>query len=517
MSRDIWRTLDVNNLAVSGMSDDDLAVVKDLLSVWQDRLKTNQRRTMYSDGDKAFDALDMYLPERLKGAEFYLGWGGMAVRKAAVRSQFDGFRLPGSDDPFELGDVLDDNSFGLEFSQGVEAAYEHGPSFTTITPDSAMRSGVQIQGHTAANASALWDYRSRLIRAGLTISAYDKDARPSDFTVYLSGRAIRVEGTEGNYRVSDVNDELPDRPAMVPMTWRPGTAKPFGQSRITSPVMALTDMAVRAYVRMEGNAELYSFPQLAIEGAEAEAFESVSDARRVQLAQDRLLAISKDADGDKPVIKQFQQATMQPHNDMLRTVAMAFCGETGLPPSAVGIIHDNPSSAEAIRAAEHDLLIDVAYQNKYVLATAAKRIAEMALLVRDGGLPEGVHRLSAAFLDPEFRSTSAKADAAVKLAVLPDVAESSVLLEEVFDEDKVERIVEERRRRQSSSSVMSLLTEGGATKRDRDEAEVMYQKARALQQLRASGVSGESAAQLVGLGGVTFDAAPQEIPNADEG
>ena len=95
----------------------------------------------------------------------------------------------------------------------------------------------------------------------------------------------------------------------------------------------------------------------------------------MQLAMDRIIAISKDADGDKPVIKQFQQATMQPHNDMLRTVAMAYCGETGLPPSAVGIIHDNPTSAEAIRAAEHDLLIDVQHQNKYTLAMSAKRFS----------------------------------------------------------------------------------------------------------------------------------------------
>ncbi|PXA80695.1 hypothetical protein DCC25_05625 [Auritidibacter sp. NML120636] len=36
------------------------------------------------------------------------------------------------------------------------------------------------------------------------------------------------------------------------------------------------------------------------------------------------------------------------HNDMIRTVAMAFWG----------IFYDNPSSAETIRSAEHDLLIN---------------------------------------------------------------------------------------------------------------------------------------------------------------
>src|SRR5690625_8004781 len=109
---------------------------------------------------------------------------------------------------------------------------------------------------------------------------------------------------------------------------------------------------------------------------------------------------------------------MTPHSDMLRTVAMAFSGETGIPPSSLGIIHDQPASAEAIRAAEHDMLIDATYQNKFVLGPAVRDIATLAVMVRDGlsEPPRDAWRLSAGFADPEFRSMSAQADAGREMA-----------------------------------------------------------------------------------------------------
>jgi hypothetical protein len=224
--------------------------------------------------------------------------------------------------------------------------------------------------------------------------------------------------------------------------------------------MALTDMAVRAYVRMEGNAEFYSSPQLAIEGIDPEAFENVGEQRKFQLAMDRLIALTRDADGNAPSIKQLQQATMTPHSDMLRTVASAFSGETGIPLSSLGIIHDNPSSAEAMRAAEHDLLIDVTYQNKFVLSSAVKNIAQLSIMVRDGLTepPAEAWKLSAVFADPEFRSTSANADAYVKLAgANEDLKNSPVLLETVFAEDKIERIVDERKRLNAGGALSQIL------------------------------------------------------------
>ena len=88
------------------------------------------------------------------------------------------------------------------------------------------------------------------------------------------------------------------------------------------------------------------------------------------------------------------------------------------------------------------------------------QIGVLAVMVRDGLTepPADAWKLSARFADPEFRSLSANADAYVKLAgANPELANSAVLLETVFDEDQVERIVDERKRNQAPGVLSQLL------------------------------------------------------------
>lgn len=458
-----WTTADIKGLRIANISDDELAVVAQLLSVWRERKTKNLKRSLYYDSEQSFKDLGLTLPPQLKNAKFYLGWGAMAVRKAAVRSQFEGLRLPGSDDPLGLGEVFERNNFGLELSQGIVSAYKHGVSFVTVAKGVAGEPDPQIQSHSAESSAAIWDRRKRRIGSAVTISEI-KDNNPVSFIVYLPDVILSCAKVDGKWSAERIQNRI-GQTLVVPLTYDPQLGRPFGRSRITNPVMALTDMAVRAYVRMEGNAEFYSSPQLAIEGIDPDAFESVSESQKFKLAMDRLIALTRDADGNTPNIKQLQQATMTPHSDMLRTVAMAFSGETGIPPHSLGIIHDNPSSAEAIRAAEHDLLIDVTYQNKFVLASAVKNIAQLAVMVRDGltEAPAEAWKLSALFADPEFRSTSANADAYVKLAgANPDLANSPVLLETVFDDDAIDRIESDRRRAQAGGMLSQLLANRAA-------------------------------------------------------
>lgn len=459
-----WTASDIDGIRIENVSDDEMRTVAELLRMWSDRRTKNLKRSLYYDGEQAFKDLGLMLPPQLKNAKFYLGWATMAVRKAAIRSQFEGLRLPGSDDPFELGETLEANNFALELSQGIVSAYKHGPAFVTVAKGADGEPPVQIQPHSAESSAALWDRRARVVSAALTISAMDRD-KPSEFIIYLRDVILSCARRPSGKWVAERIENKIRRTLAVPLTYDPQLMKPFGRSRISGPVMALTDMAVRAYVRMEGNAEFYSSPQLAIEGIDPEAFGEVTEQKKFKLAMDRLIALSRDADGNAPSIKQLQQATMTPHSDMLRTVAMAFSGETGIPPHSLGVIHDNPSSAEAIRAAEHDLLIDVTYQNKYVLQSAVTNIAKLAVMVRDGltAAPKEAWKLSARFADPEFRSTSANADAYVKLAgANEDLKNSPVLLETVFDDDQVERMVDERKRSAAGSLIQSLVASAQA-------------------------------------------------------
>jgi hypothetical protein len=305
---------------------------------------------------------------------------------------------------------------------------------------------------------------------------------------------------------------------VVPVTNDPQLRRPFGRSRLTNAVMELNDMAVRAYVRMEGNAEFYSSPQIALLGVDPEAFgDGIPESQKFKLAMERLLALTKDSDGDKPVLQQLQQASMTPHSDMLRTIAAAFSAETGIPPSSLGVIHDQPASAEAIRAAEHDLLIDVTYHNKHVLRLLCGRLRRWRRWCAMGCLKRRTEawRLSASFADPEFRSLSAQADAVQKLASdMDSIGKWDVLLESVFDEGQVERIKEQMQQ------ALVTAPDGTAINTDVEEAETLKAKFDALGVAVRAGATFESAAQMLGLKGVVNSGAVPvtlRLPEKDAG
>ena len=53
--------------------------------------------------------------------------------------------------------------------------------------------------------------------------------------------------------------------------------------------------------------------------------------------------VTKDEDGDNPVLGQFQQQSMTPYWEQLKMFAALFAGETGLTLDDLGFASDNPS------------------------------------------------------------------------------------------------------------------------------------------------------------------------------
>ena len=60
--------------------------------------------------------------------------------------------------------------------------------------------------------------------------------------------------------------------------------------------------------------------------------------------------MTRDEDGNVPTFGQIAAASMEPHIAYMRNLAARFSGATNVPISELGIVQDNPSSAEAIYA-----------------------------------------------------------------------------------------------------------------------------------------------------------------------
>jgi hypothetical protein len=173
----------------------------------------------------------------------------------------------------------------------------------------------------------------------------------------------------------------------------------------------------------------------------------------------RFLTLTKDEDGDTPQVGQFAQATMQPHFEMLRLLATQFAGETGVPVASLGVISDNPSSAEAIYAAKEDLIVEAQAANR-VLGASLARVAQRAVMLRDGlTTPTAeLRRLQTRWADPAFTSPVSAGDALVKLnAVFPWLGESEVALEMAgFTAPQITRLLSDKRRAGSANVLAAI-------------------------------------------------------------
>jgi hypothetical protein len=500
-------------VAVSNVSDQELDTIRGLFAVWREKLPRNLLRSTYYDGRAPLKDLGIAIPPTMRRLDVVLGWPEKAVRALASRNIWDGFVAPGAEqDPFGLADVLDANRFDLELPQAIVSAYKHSCAFisTTLGDTRAGDPEVVVMARSAEWSAATWDRNRRVIKAALAITDADDRGDPTGFIVYLPDFVLTCTRSAGRW-VADRQTNPLGVVLVEPLTYDPQLDRPFGRSRITRAVMDITDRAARTILRTEISAEFYASPQRYILGADEEAWSGTDKWKAVM---GRFLALTKDEDGDTPTVGQFQQMTMQPHLDMLRQLAGQFAGETGVPISSLGIVQDNPSSAEAIYAAKEDLIVEAQAANR-IFGAALGRVAQRVVQLRDGldQPTSDLRRIQARWNNPAFPSPVSAADALVKIAtVFPWLGDSEVALERAgFTQPEITRLLSDKRRAQSTALVAGLA--GGAP-----DPAALKAKFDALGVAIRAGVSPASAAEQVGLSGVDFTGAVPtslRLPAAD--
>ena len=158
------------------------------------------------------------------------------------------------------------------------------------------------------------------------------------------------------------------------------------------------------------------------------------------------------------------QGSMQPHIDYMRSLASRFSGETNVPLSELGVVSDNPSSAEAIYAAKEALVVGAQNLNADN-GEALAHVALMALAIKEGTTyaEQAARRLRICpkFRNPAMPSVVTQADAMLKdVQAVPWLAESDVLLEELgFSDDQIQRLRSDRDRA-TSRALVAAATSG---------------------------------------------------------
>lgn len=401
---------------VSGLTGDEMSLYRRLLARLIRKRTRNRVRTKYYDGRNELKDIGYSLPPIAKDIEIVVGWPEKAIQALANRVVLDGITTSdGSELNSRVSDLMDANDLRNTASSAHTDALVHSCSFLAVlSGDTSIgESEAIIQEFTADTATGEWDKRRHGLQSALLFDVNDYGDAITGIYLMDYLQTVSIVPSNPGYQVySRVPNE--GRIPCELLAYRPDSKRPFGRSRISRAVMSLTDSAVRTFLRSEMQAELYSVPPRYFLGVDQEMFtdEDGNPLPKWKIMLDQVLALPSDKNGEKPEVGQFQQYSFEPHSAQLRQTATMFASATSLPPDEMGVLTDNPSSAEAIDKAAKELCLE-AEQCQGWFGRPWERIIRRA---QDMAGTDGMAQsIACQWRNPSTPSRAAAADAAVKL------------------------------------------------------------------------------------------------------
>lgn len=408
-----------------GLDGAETELVNKLLREWQRHIGSNIRNESYYSGKVKPVTQDTHMPEELQHLNVVVGWGGKCVDVLAARSSLSTFSSEGTA-AHDFLQAVGEADLAELYSQAVTSELIDSCAFITLSSGLKGEPDVIVSARSALDAVALWDERMKRIKCGLSVLDIDEDGNgnrvPTSWVLYTDAYTVKAELIADKW-VTNRAENYIGRPLIEPIRYRPTLTRPFGRSRINRTIRSLINRAMCVAVRTETSATFYTWPLRYMLNVDKKTAEAAAQ-RKIEMYTDTWLFASPNKNGDSPQIGQLSQMTMQPHIEHLEMLAKQFASEASVPLDEVGIVFDNPSSADAMAAAQQRLIVEAEGINR-ANGIALKNVALMVTAHLNGtdiqSLTDEQRSINAVFADPLRASKAARADYAIKLAsVVPE-------------------------------------------------------------------------------------------------
>lgn len=467
------------NVRIPGLTVDENSLVNGLLMQIDDLRMSNMLRTSYYENKRSIRQVGTLIPPQYYNLGLVLGWTGKAVDALSRRCNLEGFVWPDGDLASIGGDdVWDDNHLSSETDSAIVSALQHGPAFLINTVGDDDEPDALIHIKDATEATGVWNRRRRHLDNLLSVIDKDKDDNILALALYLDGQTITAQRDKASRKWQvDRTDHVYGVPAEV-LPYKPAPKRPFGQSRITRPMMGLQDAGVRALQRREGHMDVYSYPEAWLLGADESVFKNADGTQRDMwnIRLGRIKGINDDKDEANPQlaradVKQFPASSPEPHWADINGLSKLFARESGLPDSALAISDMvNPTSAESYDSSQYELIAEAegavdnftpALRNSFVRALAMRN----GIALKD--IPDKWKSIDAQWRNPRYLARSAVADAGMKqLSAAPELAGTEVGYELLgLTPQQIKRAMADRRR-STGRAVLEALRQPTVTAND---------------------------------------------------
>lgn len=457
-------------LPLSDLSDVERATVDDLLDRLRRYQPSNLLKAAYYEGEQRVRHLGISIPPELERLETVVGWPGTTVDVLEERLDWYGWATP-DDDDLGLGEIYRANHLAVEASLVQTDALIFGTAFAAVGTGRDGEPSPLVTFHPPTMMTGRYSGRTRRLEAALAVINDDDTGQVAEATLYLPDETVYLEASSnGRLKVADRDQHRLGRVPVVQFVNRPRGSRTGGRSEISRAVRYYTDAAVRTMLGMEINREFYSAPQRYALGVDESAFVDAGGNVRTgwETIMGRVWAIGRDEDGELPEVGQFTPASPAPYLEQVKGLAQLLAAEAAIPPSYLGFQTDNPASADAIQRSEARL-VKRAERRQAAFGLSWLEVGRLALLVRDGTVPDRFRDVTAKWRDAATPTRSAAADEAAKLVgagILP--ADSSVTYDRIGLDPAEQQQLDADRRRAAGRAVIAAAFGTGEGEGDAD-------------------------------------------------
>lgn len=347
-------------------------------------------------------------------------WAAKAVDALADRIRLESLVTENGDQD-ALDEMARRNNVVSNYNRHLPAKLRYGCVAAAVTRTDEGKSRVRFHSAETFTALPSPDFTDGVVAGGLVIARREivpwsnGKMVPTVVNVHLPGNIgefRQVDAGKWTYERGDVREGLPT--LYVFSHDGTGTLNPFGRTRITRFVRNLVDDAIRCMWHMQVSGAFYSMAKLYMTGLTDEQFDAVMD-KKSEHQLSRILALTK-AEGDTaPNVGQLSGNSPEPFIAELRALACQLSGATGVPLNSLGIVQDNPSSAEAIGASREDICL-IAERDIEADSSTLERVCRAALAIDANTTTDALENvdITAGFASPMLNSMAAKADWVLK-------------------------------------------------------------------------------------------------------
>lgn len=469
--------------------------LKKLFNYWNSKRARNIMRTKYYNGVEKAKNLGIAVPDEYANINVSCGWPALVVNVLAARSQFDAYY--GSETAMGvLDEVTFANDFYRNYDMLVIDELIHSVAAVTVTRGA---DGVPVlRTHSALTAVMLWDGTKNRVRCGVTVAQVDDQDMPIAYNLYEDDAVVYIYKIyDGSWRYETYPHGM-GRPLIEPFIYRASKNRPFGYSRITSEVMSLTDRAMRTSLRAELGAELFTNRQNWLLGvnddvvAVDEEFEPDDDDEDydefggsgpasggnaphvedgISYLAGHVVTVPLTENGSIPNLVSVSGASMEPHFGYMRYLAAQLSAATSIPLNELGIVQDNPASAEAIDAAKEPLIIEAKRLNRdngRSLINIGLMSVAIALNKPLNALTDEERNIGVHFMNPDRPSLPVRADALLKLSTAaPGFSQTRVFWEQAgLTDDQIDVVLAAQKQESGKDGLAALLNLGARDGKD---------------------------------------------------